>query len=176
MPDREAGSGQACLDEKMRVRLRGVSLADAPRVMNLLEGDIELALRTAAIPIPYTLGLAEEFLAQADPQLIFGIIVADQLVGMVGLTRVEEPVEIGYWVGRPYWGRGFATAAVALLIDEAWRRGIHRLVADVFPDNAASARVLEKNGFERQGEVQKDLPLRGGLRTLIQYCRVAPAG
>jgi len=156
--------------EQERVRLRGASLEDAPRVTRLLEGDTELALRTAMIPIPYTMESAEEFLAQVDPQLVFAIVVADQLVGMAGMTGVEEPVEIGYWVGRPYWGRGFATAAVALLMEEARRRGIRCLAADVFPDNAASARVLEKNGFARQGEIQKDLPKRGGWRTLIRYC------
>lgn len=171
MPDSEAAAGHGLVEERERVRLRAASLADAPRVTRLLEGDTELALRTAAIPIPYTLEAAEEFLAQVDRRLIFGIVVADQLVGMVGMMGMEEPVEIGYWVGRPYWGRGFATAAVALLVEEAQRLGIRSLVAHVFPDNAASARVLEKNGFARQGEVQKDLPKRGGLRTLIHYHR-----
>jgi RimJ/RimL family protein N-acetyltransferase len=170
MPDREVGGSRGLAEERERVRLRGASLEDAPRVTRLLEGDTELALRTAMIPIPYTMESAEEFLAQVDPQLVLAIVVADQLVGMAGMTGAEEPVEIGYWIGRPYWGRGFATAAVALLMEEARRRGIRRLAADVFPDNAASARVLEKNGFARQGEIQKDLPKRGGWRTLIRYC------
>jgi RimJ/RimL family protein N-acetyltransferase len=170
MPDREVGGSLGLGADRERVRLRAASLEDASRVTRLLEGDTELALRTAMIPIPYTIESAQEFLAQVDPQLVFAIVVADQLVGMLGITGVEEPVEIGYWVGRLYWGRGFATAAVALLVEEARGRGIRRLAADVFPDNAASARVLEKNGFVRQGEIQKDLPKRGGWRTLIRYC------
>jgi RimJ/RimL family protein N-acetyltransferase len=170
MPDREVGGSRGLAEERERVRLRGASPEDAPRVTRLLEGDTELALRTAMIPIPYTMESAEEFLAQVDPQLVLAIVVADQLVGMAGMTGAEEPVEIGYWIGRPYWGRGFATAAVALLMEEARRRGIRHLAADVFPDNTGSARVLEKSGFARQGEIQKDLPKRGGLRTLIRYC------
>lgn len=154
-----------------QVRLSGASLADAPRVTQLLAGDTELALRTASIPIPYTIEVARDFLLHVDPRLIFAIVVANDVVGMAGMTGLTEPVEIGYWVGRPYWGCGFATAAVSLLIKEARRHGIRCLVADVFPDNAASARVLEKNGFVKQGEVQRDLPLRGGLRTLIHYRR-----
>lgn len=171
MPDSEGSVGHRLVEAGERVWLRGASLADAPHVTRLLEGDTELALRTASIPIPYTIDAAEEFLARVDRELTFAIIIADQLVGMVGMTGVVEPVETGYWVGRPYWGRGFATAAVALLIEEARRRGIRRLAAHVFPDNVASARVLEKNGFVCQGEVQRDLPMRGGLRTLIHYCR-----
>jgi RimJ/RimL family protein N-acetyltransferase len=171
MPHPEGGSGRSLVEERDRVSLRGASLEDAPGVTRLLEGDIELALRTASIPIPYTIEVATEFLAKVDPQLVFAMVIANQLVGMVGMTGVEEPVEIGYWVGRPYWGRGFATGAVALLTEEARRRGIRRLAANVFPDNVASARVLEKNGFALQGEVQRHLPMRGGFRTLIRYRR-----
>jgi RimJ/RimL family protein N-acetyltransferase len=171
MPDSESSVGHAPVGERQRVRLRGARLADAPRLTHLLEGDTELALRTALIPIPYTLEGAEQFLVQVDPERTFAIVVADQVVGMVGMTGVEEPVEIGYWVGRPFWGRGFATAAVGLVLEEARRRGIRRLAAHIFPDNLASARVLEKNGFASLGEVQQDLPKRGGLRTLIRYYR-----
>lgn len=153
------------------VAIRPIALADAERVTRLLEGDTELALRTAAIPIPYTIEVARDFLSHADPRSVFAIVAKDHLVGMVGMAGLDEPVEIGYWVGRAYWGCGFATAAVALLIDHARRRGIRTLVADVFPDNHASARVLRNNGFASQGEVFRDLPLRGGIRTLIHYRR-----
>jgi len=171
MPDSESAGEHAPVGERKSVRLRGATLADAPSVTRLLEGDTELALRTALIPIPYTLEVAEEFLAQVDPERIFAIVVANEVVGMVGMTGVDEPLEIGYWVGRPFWGRGFATAAVALVLEEGRRRGIRRLAAHIFPDNLASARVLEKNGFASQGEVQQDLPKRGGLRTLTRYYR-----
>jgi RimJ/RimL family protein N-acetyltransferase len=80
-------------------------------------------------------------------------------------------VEIGYWVGRDYWGKGYASDAVALLIETIRSPEIGRLVADVFPDNRASARVLEKNGFTCMGEFEKNLPLRGGLRRLLRFHR-----
>ena len=79
--------------------------------------------------------------------------------------------QVGYWIGRVHWGRGYATSALRLLIELAQRRGIPRLDAYVYPDNAASVRVLEHNGFVRHGEVQRDLPQRGGLRKLLHFQR-----
>lgn len=161
--------GMSSLADHPEVRLRGVSVDDAPAITFLLQGDTELALQTATIPIPYTPDSAHEFVSTADPRYIFTVLAGDQIVGMAGMTEDKEAVEIGYWIGRVYWGLGYATAAVRLLSDEARRRGISRLIAEVFPRNAASMRVLEKNGFVKVGDVHKDLPLRGGLRRLIRF-------
>ena len=161
----------SAISKSVHVKLRGVSVDDAPAITRLLEGDTALALQTASIPIPYTIEIAHQYLNTADPQYVFAIVVEDELVGMTGMIGVKEPVEIGYWIGRQHWRRGYATRAVDLLLQEAKCRGISRLVAHVFPDNRASMRVLEKSGFVRLGEVQRDLPQRGGLRSLIQFER-----
>ena len=59
---------------------------------------------------------------------------------------------LGYWIGRPFWGRGYGTEAVALLVDHAFERHAGRHVgAGVFDDNPASRRVLEKLGFAGPG-------------------------
>ena len=150
------------------VWLRPISVDDASAITRLLAGDTELALQTATIPIPYTIDTAHNFLSRADPNQIFSIIAQDELVGAIGMKECE-PVEIGYWIGRVHWRRGYATAAVALLMKEARCRGIIRLAAEVFPDNTASMHVLEKSGFISQGEVWRDLPERGGLRRLIRF-------
>jgi RimJ/RimL family protein N-acetyltransferase len=176
------------------LRLRTISPDDAVAITRLLEGDTELALQTATIPIPYTIESARAFLAAADPLRIFAIAVGDELVGTIGMigaagmmgpqpppgqTSLNEPpdehsdefVEVGYWIGRVHWGRGYATAALRLLVELAQRRGIPRLDAYAYPHNAASLRVLERNGFVRLGEVQRNLPQRGGLRTLLHFQR-----
>jgi ribosomal-protein-alanine N-acetyltransferase len=153
----------------MRVRLRRISIDDAPAITRLLEGDSDLALRTATIPIPYTIGDALAFLNTADPDQVFAIEAGDELVGMIGMRQTEDTTEIGYWLGRPYWGRGYATRAVELLVEEALRREIPSLAAEVFPDNPASMRVLEKNRFVNVGCVERDLPKRGGRRQLIRF-------
>jgi RimJ/RimL family protein N-acetyltransferase len=151
------------------VRLRCISNTDAEAITALLQGDVDLALQTASLPIPYTLEDARTFLSTADPRHVFAVIADDQLVGMAGMIGVAEPIEIGYWIGRKHWGKGYATCAVALLLQKARDRGASRIVAEVFPGNIASMRVLEKNGFRRRGEVVRDLPKRGGQRRLIHF-------
>ena len=71
-------------------------------------------------------------------------------VGFKGLPRQGE-VEIGYGLAPARWNRGYASEAVAALCERAFGRGIVRICAGVDGDNAASARVLRKNGFERAG-------------------------
>lgn len=146
-------------------------MADAEDITRLLAGDVELALQTATIPIPYTLESAHTFLSSCDPKENFAITLENELVGGCGFKREAEGVEIGYWIGRPYWGRGYATAAAELLIEEARRRGLERLYAEVFVENPASMRVLEKAGFVREGELERDVPQRGGVRRVIRFHR-----
>lgn len=153
------------------IHIRPISVNDAEPITLLLAGDTELALQTATFPIPYTLESARAFLGSSDPKQNFAIVAESALVGGAGFKHESGWIEIGYWIGRPYWGRGYATAAVALLIEEARRRGIERLTAEVFPNNLASMRVLEKSGFVREGEIERDLPLRGGLRRVVRFQR-----
>ncbi|MDQ2775318.1 MAG: GNAT family N-acetyltransferase [Acidobacteriota bacterium] len=159
------------IPELVPVQLRAAALDDAPAMTRLLEGDTALALQTATMPIPYNIEAAHCFLRTADLQSIFSIVVKNELVGMIGIIPSPEPVEIGYWIGRMHWGQGYASEAIGLLLQEARRRGITRLAAEVFPDNLASMRVLQKNGFVNLGKVQRHLPQRGGSRYLIRFQR-----
>ena len=166
------------------VALRPLSIDDAQALTRLLSGDVELALQTATMPIPYTLESAHTFLSGCDPNHNFAIILQraqgppnglrpweEELVGGCGFKAEPQGVEIGYWIGRPYWGRGYATAAVELLVEEARRRGLERLYAEVFAENPASMRVLEKAGFARDGEADHDFPQRGGRRRVVRFHR-----
>jgi RimJ/RimL family protein N-acetyltransferase len=158
--------------ESAAVRLRGVDAGDADVLTELLAGDTELALRTATMPIPYTHEDAHAFLRTADPARTFAMVVGElkeEVVGVIGMVENEAGIEIGYWVGRRHWGRGYATTALSLLISILRQRGIAQVYADVFPENPASARVLEKCGFERLGEIERHLPKRGGWRRLLRY-------
>ena len=66
----------------------------------------------------------------------------------------ENQVEVGYWIARPYWGRGICTEALRRVIDHCFReKGFSVLWGDYFPENPASGRVMEKCGFEDTGEV-----------------------
>jgi len=150
-----------------RLVLRAPRPQDAPRIAELA-GDFEVARMTTAMPHPYALSDAEDFLRLVearDPgrEIAFAIEAPDEgLVGVVGLhpravscTAAEAP-EVGYWIGRPYWGRGYATEAAKAAV--AWAHdgwGAPFVLAGHFADNPASGAVLTKVGFLYTGEVQK---------------------
>jgi RimJ/RimL family protein N-acetyltransferase len=144
--------------ETRRLRLRRPRRADAPRVAELL-GDLEVSRMTTSIPHPYGLADAETHLFQAgapDRHALF--VIEHPAEGAIGVLEFDgegpRHTELGYWLGRPYWGRGFATeAARAALVwaHRGWgRRHVH---ARHFSDNPASAEVLCKAGFLYTGEV-----------------------
>ena len=87
----------------------------------------------------------------------FAMLDDGELVGHIRLKNVDRDrgeAEVGYWVGRPFWGRGYASAAVQQVVTFAFEElGLHRLFAHVLAHNPASGRVLEKAGF-----VPVDLP------------------
>jgi RimJ/RimL family protein N-acetyltransferase len=89
---------------------------------------------------------------------------SDQLIGMIGLHGLKNPhkhAEMGYWIAIDSWGRGIATDAVYLALRFAFKGlKLKRTYAHVFPFNYASMRVLEKNGFTREGILRKHFKLR----------------
>src|SRR5262249_982063 len=137
--------------ETERLRLRPARLGDAKAIAALVN-DRRIAENTARIPHPYTLADAEAFLTGAAPSesgTAFAITLARDpamLIGMCGLEwhPGEEP-EIGYWLGLPYWGRGYATEAARAVIDHAFEDlRLDLLTAGARVSNPASRRVLEK--------------------------------
>ena len=90
----------------------------------------------------------------ADDSVIARTIVEDgQVVGNIGSWVADGERGVGYWIGRPYWGRGYATRALADLVAEVPERPLHARVAE---HNLASIRVLAKCGFSIVGEAQHD--------------------
>jgi RimJ/RimL family protein N-acetyltransferase len=77
-------------------------------------------------------------------------------------------VELGYVLGRAYWGRGYATEAAGAL-DHARALGLCQLDAYSFVEDPASARVLEKAAFDHLGVVERRYPARGGRRMVRHY-------
>jgi RimJ/RimL family protein N-acetyltransferase len=139
-----------------RLKLRVPGTADATAIASLIN-DRRIAENTARIPHPYSLADAHAFLAQAnrDPaEPSFTITRLDgALIGGCGIHRLSggEP-ELGYWIGVPYWGRGYATEAARAVLDHAFGvLGYARLTSRARVSNPASRRVLEKCGFQWSG-------------------------
>ncbi len=114
-------------------------------------------------PHPYTRADAEAWVALQsgrDPVEHFAVCDAAGPIGGMGLTTrqgdLRHSAEIGYWLGRPFWGRGIATAAVKVLTAYGFETlGLIRIDARVRTGNAASVRVLEKVGYQREGLLRR---------------------
>ena len=100
------------------------------------------------------------------------------LVGSIGLKNIDlinKKANLGYWIGKQYWGRGIATECVGLIINYAFSSsdlGLKEVIAYVFPENKASIRVLEKNGMKRKGEVNEYHEISKRYRNSLKYAIV----
>lgn len=148
-----------------RLHLRAFTPSDAPTVRRLA-GDRAIADTTLNIPHPYEPGMAEEWIDSHDSLFDEGkaVICAmtrklnGELVGAVGLTLHPEAkrAELGYWVGRPFWGNGYATEAAGGLMRWAFDDlALDRIYATHLTRNPASGRVMEKLGMRREGVLRR---------------------
>lgn len=137
-----------------RLVLRAPRRADVKAFAGLAN-DRRIAANTARLPHPYSIDDAEQFVAGVDRQdgeAVFAVLRDDTLIGACGLDLREDGPEIGYWLGVPYWGQGYATEAVRALVDHAFGElGHEALQAGARVSNPASRRVLEKCGFQWTG-------------------------
>ena len=139
--------------EGARVTLRRPTMSDAPDVFAGMN-DFDVVKNLSRAPWPYTLHDAVTWLEGVENggphrgAYPFAIVTGGRQVGTVGISDHGETVELGYWIGRAFWGRGFATEAARLAVGFAFAHlKLDELEAGHFVDNAASGRVLAKLGF-----------------------------
>lgn len=131
-------------------------------------------------PYPYTINDARSWLDTVvgrQPETNFAIDVAGEAVGGIGFTLQPDvgyrSAEIGYWLGEDFWGRGITTEALIAVTDYAFSKfDVCRLYAHVFDGNDASARVLEKAGYEFEGRMRKSVTKEGRTMDQIMYAMV----
>lgn len=148
--------------ETRRLVLRAPAPQDVTRIA-AMANDREIARMTCRMPHPFGTGDAEDFViavAGQNPARASTFLIEHEDLGPVGVIGLFEDGDVapetGYWIGRDYWGRGFATEALEgamVWASRKWKR--RALVAGHFADNPASGRVLEKAGFLYTGEVRK---------------------
>ena len=144
-----------------RLLLRSFDISDAATVQRLA-GEREIALNTMHVPHPYLDGRAEQWIRLQEERREAGQIdfaIDDgELAGCIGL-RVQpdfERAEIGYWIGKPFWGRGYATEAAGAIIRYGFEDlRLHRIYAGYFSRNEQSARVMIKNGMKYEGTLRQ---------------------
>jgi len=160
---------------ELKIRLRdGLHLSslepdDKPALLEHLHSR-DVYNTTLNIPHPYLEAHADSWMQKraehtrsCGKEVTFAIRNAEgKLIGIVSADNLEpgttHRAEIGYWLAKPYWGQGIMTDAVKAYVEHAFRElQVIRLTAHVFEMNAASARVLEKNGFKLEGRFRKHL-------------------
>jgi RimJ/RimL family protein N-acetyltransferase len=115
------------------------------------------------VPFPYTQEDGDDFIAlclKEDPVRTFAIEVDGILVGVIGLILQQDiyrkTAELGYWIGEPYWNKGYASKAISLIVEYGFNElHLMRIFSGVFDYNKASQRVLEKAGFTFEGIFEK---------------------
>ncbi|HEX5057622.1 MAG TPA: GNAT family N-acetyltransferase [Gammaproteobacteria bacterium] len=147
--------------ETERLLLRPFNLSDAAEVKRLA-GEFEIADTTLSIPHPYEDGMAEQWIGTHGKNFTAGQAVtfavtersAGRLAGAMSLIRIESghQAELGYWIGKPFWNRGFCSEAAKEVVKYAFSNlGVIRLYANHLSRNPASGRVLRKLGFLHEG-------------------------
>ncbi|MFT4261639.1 MAG: GNAT family N-acetyltransferase [Candidatus Woesearchaeota archaeon] len=138
--------------------LRKVLDEDASSIAKLADNKKIADNLTHTFPNPYSLDDAKNFIKSIKgSEYDFVIDVNGEVAGMIGGKPKDKYdnricATLGYWLGEPFWGKGYATRALKLYSDYLFDnfKEIHRLEASVFEYNPASGRVLEKVGFTKE--------------------------
>lgn len=166
----------------MQCELRNWRLEDAAELAEMLSDKAVQDNLRDGLPYPYTEQDGRAFLSDmlsADPDETWArAIVADgRVVGSIGVFRQGNihrcTAEMGYYIGRKYWGRGIGSSAVRQMSDWIFSHtDIIRLYAEPFANNAASCRILEKAGFRLEGILRCNAVKNGQFRDMKMYARI----
>ena len=167
-----------------RLVLRAFQLDDAEAVQRLA-GDRAIASTTCSIPHPYPDGAAEQWIRGQPEAYAEGISVTfaitlrktDELVGAIGfnVNQKNDWAELGYWIGQPHWGRGYATEALRALIPWTFDTfPLNRLQACHFTRNPASGRVMIKAGMSHEGILRQRVKKWGVFEDIAIYSILRP--
>lgn len=162
-----------------RLVLRPFDLADAADVQRLA-GDWAIADTTLHIPHPYPNGAAEEWILRhrRDADLGGSVTLAvtrredGEMVGAISLDLDQryDRAEMGYWIGRPYWGQGYCTEAAQALVRYGFEQlGLNRIYAIHFTRNPASGRVMQKVGMQYEGTLRQHVKKWGRYEDVKVY-------
>lgn len=145
--------------------LRPWKLSDADNLVKYANNPNIARFLTNAFPHPYTRENAEAFIQMVsaqNPIQVFAIEVNGEAIGSIGLHPQPDimckNLEMGYFVGEPFWGKGISTEAVKQMVNYGFEHfDVVRIFARPYGNNPASQRVLEKAGFTKEAHIQKNI-------------------
>lgn len=167
--------------ETQRLLLRPMVYTDAPKIYEYMQ-DRDIAYNTSLIPYPYPVGAAEAWMEQTWEQAAsresytFAVVLKaeDRMIGSMGIGQnaAHNRAEIGYWMGKRYWGQGYASEACRRLIQFGFEDlGLNRIQASYFTRNPASRRVMEKAGMRYEG-VLRQYVFKWGEYIDLGFCSI----
>lgn len=162
-----------------RLVLRPFEMSDAPAVQRLA-GTKEVARTTAKVPHPYLDGMAESWIGTHQRSWTLGeaaqfaitLKETGELVGNISLviSKGHRRAELGYWIGAEFWNRGFATEAAGAVIEFGFKRlNLNKIAARHLDINAASGRVMVKNGMTQEGHLKQEFLKDGKFHGMVVY-------
>ncbi|MDQ0062659.1 GNAT family N-acetyltransferase [Paenibacillus harenae] len=165
--------------ETDRLLLRPFELSDANKVQ-LLAGDKEVASTTLAIPHPYPDGAADQWIeaarqaAENGDRYAFAVVRKEdeELVGnmSIGIARHHNRAELAYWIGKPYWGQGYATEAARRMVQFGFEElELNRIHAAAMTKNPASYKVMINVGMKYEGTFPQHIMKWGQYEDLVFY-------
>lgn len=153
-----------------RLRLRPLVAGDIDRFVTYA-GAWDVASRTTDIPFPLRRDAAGPWLQECVGEVRRGIELEGELIGAVGFFAVERggPSELGFWIGVPWWGRGYDSEAARALVERAALWSVAAFTAAHFIDNPASGRVLTRLGFRSTAEGRAYCMARSAHVATVEY-------
>lgn len=165
--------------ETERLILRSLTEHDANRIEELAK-DYDVVRTTLSIPHPYPKGSAKDFIKRVDEEenkgKFIGLSVIEkkstELIGVINLslTTQHQRGELAYWIGKPYWNKGYGTeAAQAMVVYGFEKLLLNKIFAASFTSNPGSFRILEKIGMTYEGTLKQHVIREGNYYDLAYY-------
>lgn len=162
-----------------RLILRPFNLSDENEVQRLA-GNIAIAEMTLNIPYPYKDGIAGEWIKthkeKYEEGKMLNLAITDRtnnyLIGAIGLSIKKEYDigELGYWIGKPYWNKGYCTEAAEVILDYGFKKmHLNRIYATHLKKNPASGKVMKKIGMKKEGILRQHVKKWGEYEDLVYY-------
>ncbi|PWW28758.1 GNAT family N-acetyltransferase [Chryseobacterium sp. AG844] len=161
-----------------RLILSQLEEKDIPFIVELLQHRIFSDL-TSNIPYPYVENDARSWVEMSKEAFenntgyTFAIRNKEgQIIGAIGLhDRDDDKAELGYWIGIPYWNKGYVTEAAKGIIDFGFDElKLNKIFATHFLHNPASGRIMEKIGMKKEAVLIKEVKKDGEYFDLVRYC------
>lgn len=149
--------------ETKRLKLRRPRMSDADDIFNNYASDPEVTRYVTWPPYndrievaPFLRSQLSRWDSGEEYSWVLTLSAEDRAIGMIGCRAPQHAADIGYVLGRAYWGHGYATEAATAIVDWASRlETIYRVWAVCDVENEASAQVLEKVGMQREGILRR---------------------